>query len=92
MPWTMLGVRLVARTVGSEAALEPLGGTRGGDGPRIEIKGDQILSRNLDMGSEFDGFVEANSKYDILVSWTYEMPASMGGDTRSGKVLFPKSP
>jgi len=67
LPWTMLGVRLVARTVGSEAALEPLGGTRGGDGPRIEIKGDQILSGNLDMGSEFDGFVEANSKYDILV-------------------------
>lgn len=44
------------------------------------------------MEHEFDGFVDANSKYDIAVSWRYTMPDSMGGDTRSGKVTCPKSP
>jgi len=92
LPWKMLGVRLAATTAGSEAALERLGGVRGGNGPTIEIKSDQVLSGDLSMSSEFDGFDDANSKDDIVVVWSYEMPESMGGDTRSGTVVFPKSP
>jgi hypothetical protein len=44
------------------------------------------------MAGEFLDSVDANTKDDSVVSWDYTMPETMGGDKRSRKAVFPRTP
>jgi len=90
LPWgSPASVLLEAKVLnGKGATLNRLGPLYGSTSPEMELKQGKTMQGYVDMPGWFDGFTAANDENDIAVSWQYFMPPYLGGDTRTGEVLF----